>query len=215
MTEPGPTPGEGRVPPVPDDRESLRRCPKVELEPGDSVWRTHERGTGPWYFSDRGRFGLEQPVGTCYVATDPLTAICEKVIRGRVDLEPVDLRGKVIRELPIPKAFVLADAPSAAHLGLGRSFSSEYPYDTCREWAAAFHDVGFRGIAYWPTHDPRRGDVLSYALFDSAGERSSWRVGGRAQPLDSPYWRQRIVDELRIRIVEPPDDDELEFTEDV
>ncbi len=215
MSEPGPLPVEGRVPPVPDDRESLRHCPPAELEPGDTVWRTHDRDKGPWYFSDEGRFGLERPAGTCYVATDPLTSICEKVIRGRIELEPADLAGKVIRELPIPKSFVLADAPSAARLGLGRSFSTETPYDTCRDWAAAFYGVGFRGIAYWPSHDPRRGDRLSYALFDNAGERSSWRIGRTPQPLDSPYWRKRILDDLLIPTVDPPDDPELEFTDKV
>jgi len=215
MTEPGPSLGEGRVPPVPEDRESLRRCPPVELAPGDRVWRSHKRGVGPWYFGDGGRLGLKRPAGTCYVATDPLASICETVIRGRVQLEPADLADRMIRELPVPKEFVLADTPSAVHLGLGRSFSTEYPYDTCRDWAVAFYGVGFRGIAYWPSHDPRRGDLLSYALFDAAGERSSWRVGRNAEPLDSPHWRQRILDELRIRTIEPPDDSELEFANDI
>jgi hypothetical protein len=130
-------------------------------------------------------------------------------------LEPADLAGKEIREMPIPKEFLLADASSAVHLGLGRSFSTVYPYDMCRHWAAAFYDVGFHGIAYWPSHDPRRGDLLSYALFDKAGTRSSRWLVGRGQSLDSSYWRRRILNELRIATVEPADDDELEFTGDV
>jgi hypothetical protein len=208
-------PESGPVPRPPDDAEILRSFPKLEVSPGVCVWRVHTTDRKPWYFSEAGRFGLTSPAGTCYVAQDPMTSICERVIKGRICLLPEDLEGKSIREMPMPKLFVLADSPQAVRFGIGRSFSTEEPYDRCREWALALHSVGFAGVAYWPSHDPRRGDRLSYALFDREGERSSWRVGGRPSPLDSADWLRKIKEELGINIVGPPDDPELPFTEDL
>jgi hypothetical protein len=71
------------------------------------------------------------------------------------------------------------------------------------------------GIAYWPCHDPRRGDLLSYALFDAMGERS-WEAGDPAQHLDEKEWRQKIENELTIEIDdEPPADLEMRFVDDL
>ena len=210
----GPPPAEGRVPPVPSNRELLRGFPRLDAAPGDVVWRAHSKAYRPWFFGDGGRFGLRPHAGTCYLAEDPLTSICETVIRGRIVILPEDLAAKAIRELRLPKPFALADSPSAVRFGLGRSFSTEFPYDTCREWAAALYESGFRGIAYWPSHDPRRGDRVSYALFDAVGERKKWLIG-RAEDLGSQEWRLRIQDELGIRVEEPPDDDELEIIDEL
>ncbi|MEA2233613.1 MAG: hypothetical protein QOD83_3429 [Solirubrobacteraceae bacterium] len=208
-----PTPKlEGRVPPVPTERETLRTFPTYDLAIGTTVWRVHETDSGPWYFGDAGRFGLLPKAGTCYVAADPITTICETVIRGRTHICPADLASKRIRGLVTPKLFAIADGTNAIHFGLGRVFGTEVPYDTCREWAAALYETGFRGIAYWPSHDPRRGDHLSLALFDAAGERKKW-LRGRADSLAAPHWQMRIVLETRIAILDPPDDDDLDFVE--
>jgi len=142
-----------------------------------------------------------------------LTSICESVIQGRTHVLHEDLQRKSIRSMPVPKIFAVADSPAAIHFGLGRSFSTEEPYDRCREWAAALHAAGFGGVAYWPSHDPRRGDRVSYALFDSMGARR-WKVGGRADPLDSALWRGRIGEDLKIQVLHPPDDPEMPFAED-
>lgn len=203
---------EGRVPPVPDDRELLREFPRTDLARGTTVWRAHDKGKRPWFFSGGGRFGLLPAAGTCYVAEDPLTTICETVIRGRTHVCPDDLAKKAIRGLSAPKEFALADSPSASGFGIGRSFGTEHPYDTCREWALALYGVGFRGVAYWPSHDPRRGDRVSLALFDVVGERKRWRVG-RAEDLSSAPWRSRIEADIGVQVLDPPGDDELEFVE--
>lgn len=205
---------EGPVPPLPDGRDALRDFPQFELSPGLLVWRVHTKDRKPWYFSDRGRFGLSPKAGTCYVAHDPLTSICETVIKGRTHVLREDLQRKSIRNMPIPKAFAMADSPAAVHFGLGRSFSTEEPYDRCREWAAALHAAGFSGVAYWPSHDPRRGDLLSYALFDAMGART-WKIGGRSQELDSALWRARIQDDLKIEVLDAPADAEMPFTADL
>jgi hypothetical protein len=205
---------EGPTPRVPEGRDALRDFPRLEVPLGSMVWRVHTKGEKPWYFSSNGRFGLSPQAGTCYVAQDPLTSICETVIRGRTQVEPADLQGRTIRSMPLPRAFSLADTPAAVHFGLGRRFSTDEPYDRCREWAAALHGNGFGGVAYWPSHDPRRGDRLSYALFDSMGARR-WKVGGRPDDLDSALWTSRIEAELNIKVVRPPDDPELPFTEEL
>src|SRR4051794_35972752 len=102
MAEPlrPPVPAEGKVPPVPMEREQLRKFASARLSRGSLVWRVHRTGLGPWYFGRSGRFGLAPRRGTCYVAEDPITAICETVIRGRSIISPADLGERSIQQIP-------------------------------------------------------------------------------------------------------------------
>ena len=65
--------------PPPDDARRLEGFPRSTLDPRTTLLRVVREGNGPWWFSCSmaGRFDLSEPRGTCYLATDELTAVLE------------------------------------------------------------------------------------------------------------------------------------------
>lgn len=194
-------------PTPPDDPEELRGFPQFVVASPGQVWRTHKAGFGPWYFSDSGRFGLKYPNGTCYLAMDPLTAISETAVRGQRVLQESDLRRWVIRQMPTPASFDLADLMDrkAGGFGVTRDICSGDDYDTPRAWGRAFLAISYGGIRYWARHDSG-ATAAAYAVFGRFGERKSWRRG-RGESLAHPKWVERIRSEIGISILPDTADD--------
>lgn len=202
------------IPEAPGAAHELRAFPLQVLSAGSELWRVHlDRNLdgsvrSPWFFGSKGRWGLDEPNGTCYLAFDAMTAICEARIRGQRHLSSDELDGYVIRTLSLPSDVMAADLTDAAAAGFGvsRAFCSDGSYDRTRAWAKAFYVADFRGIVYWPNFNVA-SDALSVAMFGSAGARD-WSVGGKER-LDDPAWRARIEARFGVKIVGYPDDDEL------
>jgi hypothetical protein len=199
--------------PDPPEAGELKSFPFLDLSKGQEVWRVHKSHQKPWHFDNGGRFGLAPPDGTCYVAKSDITAICETVIRGRVAISEDDLSGRIIRRMVLPKPFRLADCCRSEAIGfrVTRRLLTEFPYEQCPRWARAFRRDGFLGISYWPTYDPGDGR-RTYALFGAASTRESrdWRIGRGAQ-LTGAKWRAKITDELRVLILPPDSDADLDY----
>jgi hypothetical protein len=153
---------------------------------GAIVHRVTAAGAGPWWFSSdgSGRFDLEPPRGTCYVADDPEVALLEAL--GPLASSPVLSRSlldeRVLWSLPMPDQRDAADATArgARSYGVTAELSTVAPYDLPQRWARALAGAGFGGLRYRARHDPAGGRCL--ALFGSAGERRRWKRG-RGQPL--------------------------------
>lgn len=200
-----------RIPYPPRLTEALKGFPTTVIEPGTDVWRVHRLAHGPWFFGQSGRFGLDAPYGSCYIAMDPMSAISETVVRGLTILHEHSLQDRCIRQLSLPRRFIAADLKdsTAAGFGVTRNFGTEEPYDRTREWAHAFFRMNLDGVNYWPRHNLADGSS-SVALFGPAGERKSWRRGRRSL-LSGQQWRQRIQKELGVAILVSPRDEDLVF----
>lgn len=182
---------------------------------GTALHRVTSRGRGPWWFASdgSGRFDLDPPRGTCYLADDALVALLESlgpVLPGGLDV--ADLQARVVWSVPLPAQCDAADttARSARSHGVTAEVATVTPYDRPRRWAAAFAQAGFGGVRYRARHDPAGGRVL--ALFGAAGERRGWR---RGRPAAATELAERLVAECRIVVAPRPGVAELDVRDDL
>ncbi|HEX5614565.1 MAG TPA: RES family NAD+ phosphorylase [Acidimicrobiia bacterium] len=168
-----------RSPPEP---RALAGFPRRHLDPATPVFRVVRRGQGPWWFSSdgTGRFDLEPPSGTCYLATTPVAALLELLGPELAQTRAISteaLEDRDVRELRLPRRVRLADAVSrrAAAFGVTAELTTIVPYALPRAWARALAGADFAGIRHAVRHDPE-GRPEGVALFDAAGERK-WRRG--------------------------------------
>ncbi|HVA43299.1 MAG TPA: RES domain-containing protein [Acidimicrobiales bacterium] len=143
--------------------------------------RVCRRGMLPWWFSSdgSGRFDLEAPNGTCYLATDAFGAVREASRAGPVT--PAWVAQRDIHSLAPPDLqarLAAATRAGAGAYGLTKELVTILPYDQSRRWAAAFHRQGFAGIRHELRHDPR-ARPSGVALFGPAGG-ASWPGNARA-----------------------------------
>jgi RES domain. len=133
----------------------------------------HREGHGAWWFSSdgSGRFGLERPNGTCYLAETPLGALIEH-FDGIALIPQEDLDQRSISTLSPGRAFRLADCTSSRARGFGAdlSLSAGSDYERTQRFAAWFHANGFDGVRYFLRNDPT-ATLIGIALFGSAGEQ--------------------------------------------
>lgn len=139
---------------APPDPDLLARFPQYLLKKSQRLWRVHRRRFSAWYFSSSGsgRFDLEQPYGTCYVATSDILAAVEALgpeFVGRVVPESF-FRERVVTAVAAPRPARLANTCVAAAYGFGVTpeLATMVPYAVPQRWAAAFHAAGFGGIRY-------------------------------------------------------------------
>ena len=154
----------------------LSDFPTFRLLPEHRLFRIHRAGYGPWWFSSSGdgRFDLRPPLGTCYLAEEPVGAFIE-VFQGFDEAVPhADVRARRISTLSVPRVFRLADCANslARRSGITGEIHSMTTRRQTQQWARAFADAGFDGIRFLVRHDPAQQRV-GFALFGPAGE-ASW-----------------------------------------
>jgi len=172
-----------------------RQRPSLSSPPTDPVtipsiarpahaWRAHtlrpDPSKGAWWFSHSpdGRFDLEAPRGTCYLASDAQTALRERLgptLAGLSSVEAADVDGVAVSLLPVPRGPDLADTLNAAAVripGLTREICTSVDYALTRSWAAYFDARGCGGVRYSARHTTALNS-LSYAVFGKQGTRAS------------------------------------------
>ncbi len=200
--------------PPPEDPQALRQFPSSPAGPGTELWRVIRQGNGPWWFGSgmTGRFDLPQPEGTCYLATDELTALLEVLgperSAGRISSE--ELSRRRLHRLRLPVEHSLADLTSRLAAGFGVTLEiHSYPqYRLTQSWARRLREAGADGLLYLARHDPAAGK--SVALFGPAGERAEWAQGS-PQRVDVPQLVARLWSECRIRVSDRPRAAEIEI----
>lgn len=150
--------------------------PTRVVDRGHTLHRAHLATRGPWWFGHDGggRFDLRAPRGTCYLATDPVSALRERIgpVLGAAPAVPETLVADVVvSALPAPRAWRVADlqVAAAAPYGVTRELETMVPYAVPQAWAEAFDTLGHDGVAYGPRFTP--GDSSAVAVFDEAGAR--------------------------------------------
>lgn len=179
--------------------------PVTALRKGKILYRAHKKGLGPWWFAsdDGGRFNLDPPAGTCYLAADEETALRERLgpdmdANGMVSREWAD--ETVVSKLSVQRGGRLAhtchkDAPK---FGLTREIATctGARYGLSRKWARKFHAEGMRGVLY-ESRFTTEARPNAWALFDTAGARG-W-------PVDpSPRLGHEVCERAGIIVIAPP-----------
>ncbi|MHB1986367.1 MAG: RES family NAD+ phosphorylase [Acidimicrobiales bacterium] len=141
------------------------------------VHRVHRVDREPEWFTDDALYRWAPPpepavsFGTCYVATDPLTALMEVV--GDFDVVTPDmLASRALATMSIQAGqFADMENPAIASFGLDRRISIGDDYGACQRWAKALWLAGFNGVHYEPRHDPRGSGFTALALFGDPGHQ--------------------------------------------
>lgn len=154
---------------LPEPPGDLRGFPASA--PPSRLRRVCRADAGTWWYSadGSGRFDLDPPQGTCYLATDAYAAIREASRLGPVSTDWVQRRE--LREVapPDPDARLAATTRKAAgQYGVTTELATLVPYALPRRWAAAFRASGFDGVRHQLRHD-QRARPSGVALFGTAG----------------------------------------------
>jgi RES domain len=189
----------------------LEGFPTRVLDEGSTLHRAHLVSRGPWWFGHdgAGRFDVPAPRGTCYLATDPVTALRERIgpVLGAAPAVPETLVADVVvSALPSPRAWRVADLQVAAagSYGVTRELGTMVPYAVPQAWARAFDAVGHDGVAYGPRFTP--GDSSAVAVFDEAGA-PDWPVDPAPVPASDVPGAPPVMATPRradLTVVRPP-----------
>lgn len=153
--------------------------PSTLLRKGKTLYRAHSVKFGPWFFAsdDGGRFNLDAPHGTCYLATDEETALRERLgpdMSRRGLVSPGWADETVVSKLQVQRGGRLADTTHAdcPRHGLTREIATYTGnrYTLTRLWATKFHGLGLRGVRY-ESRFTTAAKPNAYALFDSSGAK--------------------------------------------
>ncbi|MEM7480913.1 MAG: RES domain-containing protein [Acidobacteriota bacterium] len=199
----------------PSDPSDLATFPARSLAPEDDLYRIVHEGLGPWWFGHRGdgRFDLEAPHGTCYLAREPLAALLDVIGPNRAGgaVSRAFLAARRMRRLRVPKVHRLADlvARRATAFGVTGEIGLIVPYDLPQQWAGRLHEARFEGVVYRLRHDPAGDEGL--ALFGAAGERRGWRRG-REEELPAELL-DRLEEECGIEVLDVPKSSQLKFVD--
>jgi hypothetical protein len=153
----------------------LSGFPRWRLRPGYALRRAHQADRSPWWFASdlSGRFDLVDPHGTCYLATDLITALREKFGHELVEQGVITFEAAArtsISTLGMPAGRWLADTchVDAARYGLTREIGTCPDYGIPQAWAAAFLEGRLGGVRY-QTRFTTGARPNAVALFDVAG----------------------------------------------
>ncbi|WP_075236083.1 RES family NAD+ phosphorylase [Mycobacterium colombiense] len=164
----------------PKDLHRLDGFPEYRLRKGKQLFRAHAALNGPWWFAsdDQGRFNLEPPYGTCYLGIDVETAVRERLGNDLMDYSKVSAKfaaEMVVSKLAVQVGGKLANVGDrrAVRHGVNRLVSTyssaRYGYAKTRKWAAAFKEIGMRGIRY-ESRFTTVAKANAFAVFDDAGD---------------------------------------------
>ena len=170
----------GDIPALRSPRLDLGGFPSARLTRSRLVARSHRVEFDPWWFSSTpprggGRFDLEAPRGTCYVADDLSTAVRERL---RETLIAAGVVSGVMADSFVVSLFHPARDYRCAHIGVAKAarFGVTRELGTCtprhyplsRAWATGFDQAGYEGIRYGARFAP--GPANAWALFGPAGK---------------------------------------------
>jgi hypothetical protein len=167
----------------PEPGDLTARSPlSVELTPGTTFSRIHDRNYGPIFFGRTGRYRFDSPdrnFGVLYVGRDESCAFIETFGQETgirvVTRTALEERHLSYLKTTLPLTLIdLASSGSLAHLGAdSRLFSGSRA--VAQRWSAALrgHPVKPAGILYPARHDPARNACALFDLPSSAFEVTS------------------------------------------
>lgn len=190
------------------------------------IWR-HELPDGstresPWYFDSSGvepqaagRYSLQPPLGTCYLATSRAGAILEALQVHLQNLPVDELRTRRHATLNAPaRAPLAADIahPSCAGVGITAALWAGNDRELTQAWAAALRRDGWWAIHGGIQHDPS-GRLCGVALFDQQGTHAPTHEGDWNYVTATLHENGVLHDELNYYGVHVREPGELPYVE--
>ncbi len=155
--------------------DELEKFPPHVLDGDRWIFRLHLAANGVWYFSstNKGRFNLPEPRGTCYAADTLEAAVIETLgpdMREQGGIAASDAAKLRVTPIRLEYSPTLADleADNAWKWNVSREIASMRDYAVPQVWAAAFDAAGFEGIRYLSRYTTGTS-AFAYALFGDAG----------------------------------------------
>lgn len=179
----------------------LTDFPRRDVPAGSEWFREH--GTqGTWWFASGpgGRFNLDEPRGSLYLASTPQAAARERIgmALATARLVPTSLvQDRSVSTLPLPMRVSVADSTSPRALLFGvvaQELCQMTPYEVPRHWATGFDSAGFDGMFGTLRFSPPKDRGLT--VFGPAGTRDWAR--GQATSLRS------VLGSMGITVLDPP-----------
>jgi RES domain len=159
----------------PDTATLAKGFPTKKIAVGSRYYRSFTKGKGPWYFNPTNafRFNIPTPDGTCYLATDILTAILERLgehlADGPIPREDVDKMQVAELELQATVIAALTGHKKAALYGCHREICTTDDYSLTQEWARAFRRLPVDAISY-ESRLTSESTMNALALFGPEGD---------------------------------------------
>ncbi|WP_197021555.1 RES family NAD+ phosphorylase [Cellulomonas sp. HZM] len=196
----------------PADRD-LSGFPRKNLPAGRRWYRQHGPA-GPWFFdsSTQGRFNLDSPRGTLYLASTPEGAARERIgfdlaATGWVPAGLVRDRVMSVLDLSVTCTVAYLTAGSALEWGVvSNELATTDDYALTRSWACAFDAAGFDGLWGRLRFSAGRGRAL--ALFGDEGTRP-WPVDPHPRTL-----RDVVELDMLMHVVDAPSSTSLTILSD-
>ncbi|MFI8567683.1 RES family NAD+ phosphorylase [Rhodococcus sp. NPDC078407] len=186
------------------------RFPSYVYPAGTELFRSHRAGLGTrWYSSSGGgRFDLEEPGGTCYLAEDEVVTLLE-IFGGQLVVPRYEVESRAASTITLGSDVTLADltANTGIAFGVTAEIFSTADYPLTQRWAAAFRAAGFDGLRYWARHELERAGRC-VALFGGAGavgESHPHAVKVTTGLSDRGDLLQRWREETGVTILDVPD----------
>lgn len=181
----------------------LTGFPRKVVDAGRRWWRNHGP-LGPWFFGSgpHGRFDLDSPGGTLYLASSAECATRERIGFDQVRAGFVtasEVADRYLSEVTLPTAVDAAHTTSADGLRWGvvaLELAGTDDYTLTRAWAGAFAAAGFGGLWTLLRFSGPHGRGL--VVFGDEGPRS-WPVPATSTPL-----REFVETTMGLRVVDPP-----------
>ncbi|MGH9109199.1 MAG: RES family NAD+ phosphorylase [Acidimicrobiales bacterium] len=141
------------------------------------------RRRGPFFFSSgSGRFDLELPLGTYYLATSLTGAVLEAFRSTLVDATDVAARRLLRTAVPAPVRLAATTRGAARGFGVTLGLAAGDDRRRTRDLASRLHEAGFDGIHAMLWHDTTDRS-RTIALFDK----------GEVHPPYGWRWPERVT----------------------
>ncbi|WP_169925917.1 RES domain-containing protein [Serinibacter salmoneus] len=176
------------------------------------MWFREHGPLGPWWFASGtgGRFNLDEPRGSLYLASSAEAAARERIggPLAQAGVVPATLvEDRAVSAIALDASVEAADLTARDALRHGvvcHELCTMTPYDVPRAWAAAFDAAGFGGIVGTIRFSPPTERALT--VFGGAGARD-WEM-----PADAVALRA-VLEGLDVRVIEPPSSRSLTFVD--
>lgn len=180
----------------------LSRFPRRSVRK-DTLWFREHGPLGPWYFASGpgGRYNLDTPSGTLYLANSEVAAAKERVGRElastqRIPASLVQDRSVSCLLMPAQVSLAYLTAGQVDQWGvIANELATVAPYDVPRAWARTFHAEGFDGL--WTCLRYGNTTARCVALFGTEGPRG-WPMHDRTKPL------REVLESNHYQVVDPP-----------
>ncbi|MEK8070671.1 RES family NAD+ phosphorylase [Rhodococcoides navarretei] len=191
-------------------RELAGRFPSYTYPAGTELFRSHRAGLGTWWYSSSGggRFDLDEPDGTCYLAEDEVVTLLE-IFGGQLVVPRYEVDVRAASAITLGSDVTLADltANTGVAFGVTAEIFSTADYPLTQRWAVALRAAGFDGLRYWARHELERSGRC-IALFGEAGaggEGHRHAVKVTTGLSDRADLLQRWHEETGVTILDVPD----------